>query len=76
MKVDTYLLGHWPSERERLHIGAVAPVEYNLKDQAPGRAASATEPRLASSWHVGAVHLAASDVCRWLSLASSEVDWR
>ena len=53
MKVDTYLLGHWPSERERLHIGAVAPVEYNLKDQAPGRAASAAEPRLASSWHVG-----------------------
>ncbi len=37
MKVDTYLLGHWPSEQERLHIGAVAPVEYNLKDQAPGR---------------------------------------
>jgi hypothetical protein len=39
MKVDTYQLGHWPSEREPLHIGAaVAPVEYNLKDQAPGRA--------------------------------------
>ena len=37
MKVDTYLLGHWPSERERLHIGAaVAPVEYNLKDQSTG----------------------------------------
>ena len=35
------------------HIGTVAPVEYNLKDQAPGRAASAAEPRLASSWHVG-----------------------
>ena len=76
MKVDTYLLGHWPSERERLHIGAVAPVEYNLKDQPPGRAASAAEPRLASSWHFGAVHLAAREVCRWLSLASSEVDWR
>ena len=49
MKVDTYLLGHWPSEQERLHIGAaVAPVEYNLKDQAPGRA-GAPEARLASS---------------------------
>ena len=47
MKVDTYLLGHWPSERERLHIGAaVAPVEYNLEDQTPGRA-GATEARLA-----------------------------
>jgi len=54
MKVDTYLLGHWPSEQESLHIGAaVAPVEYNLKDQAPGRAGAA-EPRLASSWHLGA----------------------
>ena len=42
MKVDTYLLGHWPSEQKRLHIGAaVAPVEYNLKDQAPGRAGTA-----------------------------------
>ena len=48
MKVDTYLLGHWPSERERLHIGAaVAPVEYTIfKDQTPGRA-GATEARLA-----------------------------
>jgi hypothetical protein len=54
MKVDTYLLGHWPSEQKRLHIGAaVAPVEYNLKDQAPGRA-GAPEARLASSWHLGA----------------------
>jgi hypothetical protein len=54
MKVDTYLLGHWPSEQERLHIGAaVAAVEYNLKDQAAGRAGAA-EPRLASSWHLGA----------------------
>ena len=44
MKVDTYLLGHWPSGQKRLHIGAaVAPVEYNLKDQAPGRA-GAPEP--------------------------------
>jgi hypothetical protein len=54
MKVDTYLLGRWPSEQQSLHIGAaVAPVEYNLKDQAPGRAGAA-EPRLASSWHLGA----------------------
>ena len=53
MKVDTHLLGHWPSEQERLHIGAaVAPVEYNPKDQAPGRA-GAPEARLASSWHLG-----------------------
>jgi hypothetical protein len=45
MKVDTCLLGHWPSEQERLHIGAaVAPVEYNLKDQAPGRAGAAEPP--------------------------------
>ena len=54
MKVDTYLLGHWPSEQKRLHIGAaVAPVEYNLKDQAPGRA-GVSEARLASSWHLRA----------------------
>jgi hypothetical protein len=53
MKVDTYLLGHWPSEQERLHIGAaVAAVEYP-QDQAAGRAGAA-EPRLASSWHLGA----------------------
>jgi hypothetical protein len=37
MNVDTYLLGHWPSEQERLHIGAaVAPVEYHLKDRSTG----------------------------------------
>ena len=54
MKVDTYLLGHWPSEQQSLHIGAaVAPVEYNLKDQVPGRVGAA-EPRLASFWHLGA----------------------
>jgi hypothetical protein len=60
IKVDRYLLGHWPSEQERLHIGAaVAPVEYNLKDQAPGRA-GAPEARLASRSPRG--RLAASDV--------------
>ena len=54
MKVDTYLLGHWPSEQQSLHIGAaVAPVEYNHKDRVPDRAGAA-EPRLASSWHIGA----------------------
>jgi hypothetical protein len=54
MKVDTYLLGHWPSEQQSLRIGAaVAPVEYSLKDRVPGRAGAA-EPRLASSWHLGA----------------------
>jgi len=60
MKVDIYLLGHWPSEQERLHIGAaVAPVEYKVKDQAPGRA-GAPEARLASSSPRG--RPAASDV--------------
>ena len=64
MKVDTYLLGHWPSEQESLHIGAaVAPVEYNLKDHAPGRAGAA-EPLLASSWHWGP-----PSSQRWLSVA-------
>jgi hypothetical protein len=75
MKVDTCLLGHWPSEQERLHIGAaVAPVEYNPKDQAPGRG-GAPEARLASSWHLGAGWQPAM-FCRWLSLASGAVDWR
>ena len=53
MNVDIDLLGHWPSEQERLHIGAaVAPVEYKVKDQAPGRA-GAPEARLASSFTSG-----------------------
>ena len=74
MKVDRYLLGHWPSEQERLHIGAaVATVEYNLKDQAPGRV-GATDPGCEQLAPQG--RPAAGNVCRWLSLASSAVDWR
>jgi hypothetical protein len=58
MKVDIDLLWHWPSEQERLHIGAVAPVEYRVKDQAgPSWCA---EARPASSSPRG--RLAANDV--------------
>jgi len=60
MKVDTYLLGHWPSEQQSLHIGAaVAPVEYSFKDrvqvervrQNPGwRAAGTSGPPGSQRW--------------------------
>ena len=61
MNVDTYLLGHWPSEQERLHIGAaVAPVEYNLKDQSTGPSWCARSP--AGEQLAPRGRLAASDV--------------
>ena len=54
MNVDTHVLGHWPSEQERLHIGAaVAPSNTTSRTKAAGRA-GAPEARLASSWHLRA----------------------
>jgi hypothetical protein len=72
--------------REQLIERSVTVGDINVIDERDGGTlfgfsdpdgnARVAEPRLASGWHLGAVHLAASDGCRWLSLASSAVDWR
>src|SRR6478735_4642987 len=74
MKVDTYLLGHWPSEQQSLHIGAaVAPV---IQPQGPSTRSSGCGRTPAGEQLAPRGRLAASDGCRWPSFASNAVDWR